>query len=48
MLGRCDYVVASGNVTSKVKVKVKGKGKLNLEQDTKAQKGSRGVALLFL
>ena len=40
VLGRCAYVVASGNVTSKVKV--------TLEQATKGQRGSRGVALLFL
>ena len=44
LLGRCDYVVTSGNVTSKVKVKVK----FSLEQATKAQMGSRSVAILFL
>jgi len=31
----------------KVKVKVKIKIKVNLEQATKAQRGSRGIALLF-
>jgi hypothetical protein len=31
-----------------VKVKVKVKVKFSLEQDIKAQRGSRGIALLFL
>jgi hypothetical protein len=33
---------------SEVKVKVKVKFKFTLEQTTKAQKGSRDIALLFL
>jgi hypothetical protein len=31
-----------------VKIKVKVKVKFTLEQTTKAQRGSRGIALLFL
>jgi len=46
VLGRCDYVVASGNVAGKVTVKVKVM--FTLEQATKAQRGSRGIPLLFL
>ena len=34
-------------VRVEVKVKVKVKVKVNLEQATKAQRGSRGIALLF-
>ena len=36
------------NLKGKVKVKVKVKVKFTLEQATKAQRGSRGIALLFL
>jgi len=40
------------NVKGKVQVKGKGKGKekvkFTLEQATKVQRGSRGIALLFL
>jgi hypothetical protein len=36
------------NIQEKVKVKVKVKVKFTLEQATKAQMGSRGIALLFL
>ena len=32
----------------KIVCKDKGKGKFTLEQATKAQKGRRGIALLFL
>jgi len=32
----------------KIKVKVKVKVQLTLEQTTKAQRGSKGIALLFL
>jgi hypothetical protein len=31
-----------------IKVKVKGKVKFTLEESTKTQKGSKGIALLFL
>jgi hypothetical protein len=36
------------NEEVKVKVKVKAKVKFSLERTMKAQRGSRGVALLFL
>ena len=38
----------SVKVKVKVKVEVKVKVKFTLEQTTKAQRGSRGIALLFL
>ena len=40
------YISLQSNVTFIIKVKVKVK--VNLEQATKAQSGSRGIALLFL
>jgi hypothetical protein len=36
-----------GNCIINVKVKVKVKVKVTLEQATKAQRGSRGITLLF-
>jgi hypothetical protein len=39
---------AKAKVKVKVKVKVQVKVKFTLEQITKAQRGSRGIALLFL
>jgi len=36
------------SISYKVKVKVKVKVKFTPEQATKAQRGSRGIALLFL
>jgi hypothetical protein len=35
-------------ISNRVKVKVKEKEKFNLEQAMQAQRGSRGIALLFL
>jgi hypothetical protein len=42
----CILLKASGSSASSVKVKVKVQ--FALEQATKAQRGSRGIALLFL
>jgi hypothetical protein len=46
--GEKSSVVACTKVKVKVKVKVKGKVKFTLEQATKAKRGSRCIALLFL
>jgi hypothetical protein len=42
------HLAETRNVVTLVKVKVKVKVKFSLEQVTKAQRGSRGIALLFL
>jgi hypothetical protein len=44
----CDSHWATQLVTTTVKVKVKVQVKFTLEQTTKAQRGSRGIVLLFL
>ena len=41
-------VTASDRITANVEMMVKVKVKFTLEQATKAHRGSRGIALLFL